>query len=166
MYNCRISPKHGLDQVVNRLSWDGHPLLQNRLEQLRHICRGSGVTSSTACPQIDVLNAQCQWYVAEILQLHAIPLLAAPGTVFQQDTTRPHAANYTTVLHQQRPNSFLALSPGFNPVWQPNASGRSWMDMFKAEWMLLQKHVSFPGTSGGVDGHPSAGDSQPDPVHV
>ena len=82
-------------------------------------------------------------YVAEILQLHAIPLLAAPGAVFQHDTTRLHAANYTTVLHQQHPNPFLALSPGFNPVWQSNTSGRSWMDVFKAEWMLLQKYASF-----------------------
>ena len=33
-------------------------------------------------------------------QTHTIPLLAAPGTVFQHDNTRPHAAGHTTVSHQ------------------------------------------------------------------
>ena len=37
--NCPASLRHGLDQVVNHLRWDGHPLLLECLKQLRHICR-------------------------------------------------------------------------------------------------------------------------------
>ena len=38
--NCPASLRYGLDQVVNYLIWDGHPLLLECLKHLTHICKG------------------------------------------------------------------------------------------------------------------------------
>ena len=45
---CSASPRHGLDQVVNHLRWDGHPLVLECLKQLTHICGGVHSTSNTS----------------------------------------------------------------------------------------------------------------------
>ena len=38
--NCPASLEHGLGQVVNHLLWNGHPVLQEGLKLLTHICKG------------------------------------------------------------------------------------------------------------------------------
>ena len=55
--NCPASLRHGLDQVVNHLRWDGHPLLLECLRQLTHICmraRSNWNTSLQVAPSVFV----------------------------------------------------------------------------------------------------------------
>jgi transposase len=63
------------------------------------------------------LNAQ--HYVQDILQPHALPLLAAPRAQFQHDNARPHTARLTTnFLAANNVNTlpWPSLSPDLNPI--------------------------------------------------
>ncbi|KAK7095045.1 hypothetical protein V1264_006506 [Littorina saxatilis] len=63
------------------------------------------------------LNAQ--HYVQDILQPHALPLLAAPRVQFQHDNARPHTARLTTnFLAANNVNTlpWPSLSPDLNPI--------------------------------------------------
>ena len=80
-----------------------------------------GAITSTGRSQLvqvqGCLNAQ--HYVHNILQPHALPLLAAPCAVFQQDNARPHTARLTTnFLAANNVNTlpWPSLSPNLNPI--------------------------------------------------
>ena len=80
-----------------------------------------GAITSTGRSQLvqvqGCLNAQ--HYVHNILQPHALPLLAAPRAVFQQDNARPHTARLTTnFLAANNVNTlpWPSLSPDLNPI--------------------------------------------------
>ncbi|KAK7101452.1 hypothetical protein V1264_019834 [Littorina saxatilis] len=63
------------------------------------------------------LNAQ--HYVQDILQPHALPLLAAPRAQFQHDNAKPHTARLTTnFLAANNVNTlpWPSLSPDLNPI--------------------------------------------------
>ena len=63
------------------------------------------------------LNAQL--YVQNILQPHALPLLATPRAQFQHDNARPHTARFTTnFLAANNVNTlpWPSLSPDLNPI--------------------------------------------------
>ena len=48
--NCSASLGHGLDQVVNHLRWDNHPLLLECVEQVTHVLQGSSLCLEHCCP--------------------------------------------------------------------------------------------------------------------
>lgn len=63
------------------------------------------------------LNAQR--YVAEILRPHVLPLLAARGSIFQQDNARPHVAQLTTQFladNNVQTIPWPAMSSDMNPI--------------------------------------------------
>lgn len=78
------------------------------------------ITSTGRSQLVEVpgrLNAQ--HYVQNILQPHALPLLAAPRALFQQDNARPHTARLTTnFLAANNVNTlpWPSLSPDLNPI--------------------------------------------------
>ena len=44
------SLRHGLDEVVDDLCWDGHPLLLECMDQLTHVCQGVHSASNVSVP--------------------------------------------------------------------------------------------------------------------
>ena len=48
--NCSASLRHGLDEVVDDLCWDGHPLLLECMDQLTHVCQGVHSASNVSVP--------------------------------------------------------------------------------------------------------------------
>ena len=80
----------------------------------------SAISSTGRKPLVHVQGAvNAQRYVAEILQPHVIPRLAAPCAVFQRDNTRPHAARHTTQFlannNVQTPH-WSSISPDLKPI--------------------------------------------------
>lgn len=63
------------------------------------------------------LNAER--YVDEILRPHVLPLVAANGSIFQQDNARPHVAQLTArflAQHNVETIPWPAMSPDMNPI--------------------------------------------------
>ena len=75
-------------------------------------------TTRTALVRVDgMLNARR--YIDDILEPHALPLLADPRAVFQQDNARPHTARITMAflnLHHVNILPWPSMSPDLNPI--------------------------------------------------
>ena len=106
------------------------------------------------------------------------------GTVFRHDNARSHAACHTTQFLANS-NVQILTWPSMSPDLKINTLRTGWRDMIEAEWMPLQMCSScfrpssrtwwpsqrkcapvVSGPQAGLDGHPSANDLQPDPVHA
>lgn len=64
-------------------------------------------------------NLNAQRYIQEILRPEVLPLVAAPGAVFQQDNARPHTARLTMQFLAANNVNVLpwpSMSPDMNPI--------------------------------------------------
>ena len=66
-------------------------------------------------------NINAQRYVADVLNLHALPFIRqhGPGVTLMQDNSRPHVARVTTQFLQQNNVKVMpwpAVSPDLNPI--------------------------------------------------
>lgn len=60
-----------------------------------------------------------QQYVNRMLQPHVLPMMAAPGAIFQHDNARPHTARLSTAYLAANNIAILpwpSMSPDLNPI--------------------------------------------------